>query len=318
MILNLIFLVICISIILLQLNISDSFYSHFIKANLSSKYTTLSDDYFDFKEAPTLRNLNLKEKIDSNQHKSKPKVINKTIDTFNFSLHQSKNNKQESKASKNYKEESMKNSKFKRYLGAGHLPLDIKYTKIRQFYIFRDWIDQILLPYIYEDDNGIFIHQNYIIGDPKMFLGMRYVNATVNLDNSSNQAIYYIIPAKEYTLFDKMGDEIGTKPREMYYSEGVYNFINQGNFTTFYGAGGYIFPYPRDKDIAYSLYYLYESDIIEVFWVNLYYTFLAFNRNNKNMILNVVEIDCYPSGEYVPKFHYYTIRQFYSTHLDYF
>ena len=217
MILNLIFLVICISIVHLQLNISDSFYSHFIKANLSSKYMTLSDYYFNFKEAPTLRNLNLKEKIDSNQHKSKPKKINKIIDTFNFSLSQSKNNKHEPKATKNYKDASMKISKFKRNLGTNHQPLDIKYKEIQQFDIFRDWIDKVLLPYIYEDDNGILINQNYIIGDPKMFLGMRFVNATVNLDNSSNKAIYYTIPAKEYTIFDKMGDEIGTKPREMYY-----------------------------------------------------------------------------------------------------
>ena len=314
-----VYLVLIIVILHFQLKVSTAYYSHSIKADLSSLYMPLSDYYFDFKDVSTLRNLN---SIINNTNMNNLKQNPKTLNNQTWSIHYRHKNITPGNDSDNinYKKNKpkAKNFRMKRNLASGHQQLEVKYSQILQFDIYRDWVNEILLPYIYEDNNGDFLNQNFIVGDPDMNLGMRFVNATENLDNSSNKVIYYTIPAKEYTIFDKIGDEIATKPRVMYYSDGIYDFIDQGNFTTFYGAGGFLFPYPKDRDTAYSLYYLYESDIVEVFWVNLYFTFLLFNRNNKNMILNVLEFDSYPSGEYVPKFYYYTIRQFYSTPLDYF
>ena len=147
------------------------------------------------------------------------------------------------------------------------------YDSIIQFSIFINWINSVFLPFLYQNDQRVILQQNDIIGDPQAFLGYRYVRQTNSTDEASMSIIPFTIPAKEYTIFDTIGQEVSTSPINL--SSGItYNFISPGNFSTFYGAGGYVFPYSKDIVKASRVRYFRESEILDKLWTNFYYSFL--------------------------------------------
>ena len=147
------------------------------------------------------------------------------------------------------------------------------YDSIIQFSIFINWINSVFLPFLYQNDQRVILQQNDIIGDPQVFLGYRYVSQTNSTDEATMSIIPFTIPAKEYTIFDTIGQEVSTSPINL--SSGItYNFISPGNFSTFYGVGGYVFPYSKDIVKASRVRYFRESEILDKLWTNFYFSFL--------------------------------------------
>ena len=179
-----------------------------------------------------------------------------------------------------------------------------------------DWLDQNLLQNLYKDDRTIR-RQNYIIGDPQIYFGFRMVNKTTNSDEFTKNIIPFRIGNKEYTIFDRVGDKSFTYPIKLSTGETI-DYIPEGNFSTFYGSGGYMLTYPRSIEGAFKLNYLNELGVTTSNWINYYYAFLSINRNNNNIILNVIMFDNLPSGEIIPNYKNYTIRRYYSSKMDTF
>ena len=150
-----------------------------------------------------------------------------------------------------------------------------------------------------------------------MLFGIRYVKPSKNIDNQTKAVFKENIPGYEYTIFDTIGDELDKDP--IILSSGKsYNYIEQGDYSTFYGCGGFLLPYPRNKDLAFKMNYLKEYNITELYIVNFYFTFMAINRNNKNLMLYTLVLDAFPSGEIISQSYSYIVSMFYQTSFDYF
>ena len=258
----------------LQFKVNSSYYSHTINSYLTSIYMPLADNFFNFKDIPTLRNLNLENHVT---------LANNRISSFEHfpfdSFIESKYMQHKNKSSSNLKYDfnsinvSSGSSEKKRSLISKHENLNVQYDNIIQFSIFVNWINSVFLPFLYQNDQRVILQQNDIIGDPQVFLGYRYVRQTNSTDEASMSIIPFMIPAKEYTIFDTIGQEVGTSPINL--SSGItYNFTSPGNFSTFYGTGGYVFPYPKDKTKASQVGYFREDEILDKLWTNFYYSFL--------------------------------------------
>ena len=314
MVLWALYLILFVTIVSLQFQIPVAYYSHAIKNHLANEDIELDDSFFNFKIPPSQRNL---KNDDWFQFYNCTGIFQNVLNK-NKTKDQFEDNKLKHIRELTTNDLKHNNSKHKRRLRSSHKRLTITYMEISQISMLNEWVYQLLLPQLYDNSERIFFNQNFIIGDPQLYLGIRYVNGKPNNDENTNSVFPDAIPANEYTLFDKIGDELGTDPIQLS-TDDVYYYIQQGNYSTFAGAGGYVFPYPRDSELAYNKDYLSENSIvINIYVVNYYFSFLWINRNNKNIILNVMEIDYLPSGEITPKFYFYTIGQYYKDSLDYF
>ena len=191
------------------------------------------------------------------------------------------------------------------------------FMQLRYLKLYIYWINNALLPTLYDNDERTLLDQNYIIGDPQLFFGVRAVNYFNNTDNYTNKIFPQLITTKTFTVFDSIGSDSYNKPLKLNTGK-TYYYINEGDYSTFYGGGGYLFPYPRNKTFALKMNYLSEYNILDLLFSNFYYTFILVNRNNKNVILIMLETDTHASGEQVCSAYFYTIRSYYSTQLDWF
>ena len=257
----------------LQFKVNSSYYSHTINSYLTSVYMTLADNFFNFKDIPTRRNLNLENRM-TLEDDNISSLENFPFDSFIASKDMQHKNKSNSNLKNDLNHINVSSgSHEKRSLISKHESLDVQYGNIIQLSIFINWINSVLLPFLYQNSQRVIIQQNNIIGDPQIFLGYRYVSQTNSTDEATMSIIPFMIPAKEYTIFDIVGQEVGASPINL--SSGItYNFTGPGNFSTFYGAGGYVFPYPKDKTKAGRVRYFREEKILEKLWTNFYYSFL--------------------------------------------
>ena len=70
------------------------------------------------------------------------------------------------------------------------------------------------------------MNQKYIIGDPEILFGIRYVKSFKNIDNQTKAVFKENIPGYEYTIFDIIRDELDKDP--IILSSGKsYNYIEQ-------------------------------------------------------------------------------------------
>ena len=181
----------------------------------------------------------------------------------------------------------------------------------------KDWKDQVFLQNLYRDDTRTLRRQNYVFGNPQIYFGFRMVNKTINTDELTKDLFPFRIKGNEYTIFESVGDDAYTYPIKLSTGE-IINYISEGNFSTFYGSGGYMLTFPRETEGAFKLDYLNEPGVTTSNWINYYFAFLSINRNNNVIMLSVVIFDNLPSGEIIPSYRHYTISRFYTTNLDSF
>ena len=193
----------------------------------------------------------------------------------------------------------------------------VDFNNIIQVTMMKDWRDQVFLQNLYKDDTRTLRRQNFVFGDPQIYFGFRLVNKTINTDEWTKKLFPFRIKGNEYTIFDSVGEESYTYPIKLSTGQ-IINYIPEGNFSTFYGSGGYMLTFPRNTESAFKLDYLNEPGVTPSNWINYYYAFLSMNRNNNIIMLSVVMFDNLPSGEILPSYKHYTISRFYTTNLDSF
>ena len=81
------------------------------------------------------------------------------------------------------------------------------FMQLQYFQLYLDWINNALLPTVYGNDERTLLDQNYIIGDPQLFFGVRAVNPFSNTDNYTNTTFPQLITSKTFTVFDSIGSD---------------------------------------------------------------------------------------------------------------
>lgn len=116
---------------------------------------------------------------------------------------------------------------------------------------------------------------------------------------------------------DKQGSEMEDSPVVL--KDGItINNTPEGTGNTFGDLGGYIVEYTRNEKQARKQNYLYEPDLTTPNYVNIYFTFVLYNRNGNYFSLHVVNFRKTPAGEVIPLYETHVTRMFYDGSLEYF
>ena len=155
-----------IVILLLQMRISDSIESIAIFKFVKDQYITYSNSLD--------RNLQY---INNNLNNESQKFGYENVHN-NQEIYYLKDSRSESIFSNN----KAKKSASKRNLSSIKDIYTFTFMQLQYLKLYVYWINNALLPTLYGNDERTLLDQNYIIGDPQLFFGVRAVNYFNNTD----------------------------------------------------------------------------------------------------------------------------------------
>ena len=146
---------------------------------------------------------------------------NRNLQNINYNLNGesqkfgngNKHNNQEIDYLKDIQSESISSNNITRRLSSkrnlSNVNDSYKFTfmQLQYFQLYLDWINKALLPTLYDNDERTLLNQNYIIGDPQLFFGVRAVNPFNNTDQYTNTTFPQLITSKTFTVFDSIGSD---------------------------------------------------------------------------------------------------------------
>ena len=180
-----------IVILLLQMRISDSIESIAIFKFVKDQYITYSNSLD--------RNLQY---INNNLNNESQKFGYENVHN-NQEIYYLKDSRSESIFSNN----KAKKSASKRNLSSIKDIYTFTFMQLQYLKLYVYWINNALLPTLYGNDERTLLDQNYIIGDPQLFFGVRAVNYFNNTDPYTNKIFSQLITTKIFTIFDSIGSD---------------------------------------------------------------------------------------------------------------
>lgn len=192
----------------------------------------------------------------------------------------------------------------------------MRFKDIDQLDFVRIWINETLLPSLFEEDSTL-LKQNFIIGDPIMYLGVRKVAKSIN-SNKNTVAIFPQYVDKDFlTVHNKLGSKADKRPIELE-NGSVLDYTSEGPSGSLADVGGYIVSYPNNITESLIRNYLNNKNLVSWNWINLYFIFFYINRNSDQIVSNVITFNKSPAGDIRSKFETHTTGYSYSTAWDKF
>eukprot|EP00347_Sterkiella_histriomuscorum_P005839 403355073 len=185
-------------------------------------------------------------------------------------------------------------------LGNNKTAQQMKFDQINDPDDMFDFLSQIVVPFIYEDDT-IVRKQNIGISDNYVRGTFRFINNSRNLDNRTN----FIFPSKQKSFNLGSGE-----PNAKNSDEIVRSFISRKSnldmkynsiydpFVTFQGNGGFELYLTKNQTQAQDLLQkIYDEDWMYYGLAQMSVDYVVYNPNYKKMIYNYIQFQIDASGK---------------------
>ena len=194
--------------------------------------------------------------------------------------------------------------------------IELSFESVAQNTLITEWVQSVLIPILYQNDNKTYLNQNYIIGDPMLNLLVRILKEKTNKNSNTNTVLPAYTTHKTYDYNEDLEDEAYTRTITLNSSE-VVNFFKDEQYELT-GLGGYKLEYSRNKTEAESLNYTGDTNLISRSWTSIVYSWMHVNRNTDKIALNLFYFTKNPSGN-IEGFHEtHSTRDFYAKPIDHF
>lgn len=195
--------------------------------------------------------------------------------------------------------------------------MTLTYFNIYGVYTIDQFARQILYPSIFGTPNHAVWYQNFAIGDPTIYFGVKRAKYHENGDSKTNSVFPSYVDGKTYTLYKKMGSEIDDDDVTLKNGT-VVTLTPEKSGSTMSDVGGYIVDFSRNTSYLSPPDYLHESTLVSPNWANIYYTFIFYSRNTGHFYANILSFTNTPAGEVIPTAQTFDIRMYYDSSLEYF
>ena len=195
--------------------------------------------------------------------------------------------------------------------------IDLSFDDINELSLIDDWANGVLLSTAYANQGKEFLNQNFMVGDPIIWVNLRRVQEYDNEDSDTKDVLPNYIAGTNYYPTESLGDEIDGS--DVYLEDGTnIPFYSENSDDTPSGISGYIFGYPSNSSIGLAKTYLADYNLMKPNWVAINIMWAYYNRNNNYLVLVKVFFSKTPAGQVFGTYSSGAVEEYYSSGLDRF